>query len=267
MPGRRRETTGWVVSSVGAPYQAKLLPAPAPASAGRRGGVTTVRMPGAVAARVMASMLLLAIAVGCGGATPPAPRPTSVPSSVPAAGGGARTAQTPGPPAEPCAGGRLAVGDLAAVEAAREQGLAAATDEAKAWQNDARLVGLQVSCRLLGTGFRWQATFSSERARAVMLTGSGEIDPIDDPKGLPDLPSGDLSFTALQRSLRDAGYGDRTELTAAGIIIRPNTERAPFGPPDAPKDAVYYHVAVVDRGEVKDLFVAADDGTVYRYGA
>ena len=83
---------------------------------------------------------------------------------------------------------------------------------------------------------------------------------------MPVLPTEQLSFGQLQRSLARAGYPDRTELGAAGgVTVRLNAVEEPFGPPDLPTGAVVYHVAVDDQGEVRDLFVSGVDWTVHQY--
>jgi hypothetical protein len=77
-----------------------------------------------------------------------------------------------------------------------------------------------------------------------------------------------LDFLGLQRALARAGFPDTTELTATnGVEIRLNTELSPFGPPEAPKNVVYYHVALHNQGEVRDVFVHADAWIPYVYQA
>lgn len=206
-------------------------------------------------AAIVALLLLLA---ACGGGTPePTPTPRAA-SDDPSAGSA---------PNQLCAQGRLRLGDLAAIDATAAGALAAARDEALAWQGDARLVAVQVACRMLESAVRWQATFFSPAARSVLLTGTGETRPVDDdPAQVRDLPTDDLSFASLLRALTGAGYDDALLLSANGVTVQLSTDEHPFGPPTAPRDAVYYHVAVDVRGEIDDVFVAAD-GTVHRYDA
>ena len=207
---------------------------------------------------VAAIVTLLLLLAACGGGTPaPTPTPRAA-NDDPAAGSG---------PSQLCAQGRLRLGDLAAIDATAAGALAAAREEARAWQGDARLVAVQVACRMLESAVRWQATFFSPAARSVLLTGTGETRPVDDdPARVRELPTDGLSFAVLSRALTGAGYDDALLLNANGVTVRMSTTDHPFGPPSAPRDTVYYHVAVDVRGEVDDLFVAAD-GTVHRYDA
>ena len=212
------------------------------------------------ASRVVALAALLALLAACSRDRSPDPTPTPL-------------ADVAGLAADPasasdgfCANGRLRIGDLPAIDAALQDGLAEARAEAQAWRPDARLIRLQVGCRLLEPAVRWQATFFSPSDRSVLLTGSGETNPVDDdPASVQELPTDGLSFASLRRSLARAGYDDGLQLGAAGVTVGLNTERQPFGPPAAPRDAVYYHVAVEVSGTVDDLFVAVADGDVYRY--
>ena len=167
----------------------------------------------------------------------------------------------------PCEDGRLTIGDLLAIETEWTAGLEEACAPAAAWQPDARLVRLAVGCQLLEPGYRWQGTFYSEAAQSFFDSDTGQTEPAEvDPAQVPTLPVGGLSFHQLHRSLARAGYGDDRPLSATnGVEIRLNSFLDPFGPPDAPKDVVYFHVAVDDQGEVKDLFVGAEDGLIYQY--
>jgi hypothetical protein len=70
----------------------------------------------------------------------------------------------------------------------------------------------------------------------------------------------------VYRSLVRAGFDDNSLLGAlGGVTIRPSTEAQPFGPKSAPKGDVYFHVSILERGEVVDVWVASRDGTIYRY--
>ena len=222
--------------------------------------------PGRWLARGLVLAALAATLAGCGGVAAPSgqpaatgPTPTEEPTAVPAT-----------PTAVPrgrCAGGKLTVGDLAAVNAEWVTGVTAAYERAAAWRADAQLVSLRVACGVLEPTFRWRGTFYSESAQLYYASDTGQTEPVEvEPSLIPVLPTGGLDFLGLERALARAGFADTTELTAAnGVEIRLNTEAAPFGPPDAPKSVVYYHVAILDDGEIADLFVHADDWVLYVY--
>jgi hypothetical protein len=216
---------------------------------------------------ITAAIALLGLA-GCGGVAAPAgpaataPTPTeAVPTPAPR-----RTAVATAPP-EPCAAGRLTVGDLAAIHQEWVAGVEAATERAVAWRADARLVQLRVACGVLEPTFRWQGTFYSEAAQSFFLSDTEETEPAEvDPVDVPTLPTGGLDFLGLQRALARAGFADETELSATnGVEIRLNTDASPFGPPEAPKNVVYYHVALHNQGELRDVFVHADAWIPYLY--
>lgn len=176
-------------------------------------------------------------------------------------------AQTESTPEAACASGRLVIGDLPAIQAEFEESLAAESERAVRWQADARLVGLRVGCELLGNGFNWRGVFFSDAIQTYFYSDTGETKTVDAvaPPG-PTLDLTDVSFVRLQRSLIRAGYEETVELNpSSNVELRLNSEEAPFGPPEAPRDAVYFHVAVETRGEVVDLFVSAESGTLYQY--
>lgn len=211
----------------------------------------------------------VAAAAACGGprlAPTPAPLTTTrfgstaTPATRQDADGSAATAGL-------CANGRLLVGDLPGVDRSWQDGLAAATAKALDWQPDAALNALQVSCQLFETGFRWQATFYSRNAQAFFLSDTGDVKPAGvRAENVPLIGGEPLSFALLQRALAKSGFEDRTSINpSTGIEVRRNSASAPFGPPDAPKGAILYHVAIERLGEVKDVFVDGSDGKVYRY--
>ena len=186
--------------------------------------------------------------------------------------------QTPGPsnqqvpetestPEAACASGRLVIGDLPEIEEEFEESVAAETVRALDWQADARLVGLRVGCELLGNGFNWRGVFFSDEIQTYYYSDTGETKTVDAvaPPG-PTLDLADISFLRLHRSLIRAGYDETVELNpSSNVELRLNSEEAPFGPPEAPRDAVYFHLAVETRGEVVDLFISAESGTLYQY--
>ena len=211
-------------------------------------------------------VFLALILAGCGGIAAPPPAPSERPPTT-----------TPPPPTatplpagagtEPCAEGRLTVGDLPAIDAAWAAGISAATETARRWQPDARLVRLRVGCQPLESDFRWQGTFYSDAAQSFFLSDTGQTEPAEvDPADVPTLPLDRISFRELYRSLARAGHEDSDELSATnGVTIRLNAPEDPFGPPGIPRDVVY-HVAVDDQGEVRDIFVSGADWITYSYG-
>jgi hypothetical protein len=167
----------------------------------------------------------------------------------------------------PCAVGRLKIGDLEGADGTLAKGLEAATAKAQAWQKDVRLYTLRLGCPLLTTGYQWEGTYFSKTAQAFFSTDTGQIDASDDdPDSIPTLASESLSLRPVYRSLVRAGFTDTLLLGASGgVTIRPSTEAQPFGPPSAPRDQTYAHVAIEERGQVTDVWVSMTDGTIYRY--
>jgi hypothetical protein len=170
-------------------------------------------------------------------------------------------------PTPTCVDGRLRVADLPAIQEVFEDGVARETDKARAWQDDARLVGLRVGCRLLDDSFGWRGIFFSEAIQTYFFSDTGETRTVDvvAPPG-PELPLDDVDFLDLHHSLLRAGFGETVELNpSSNVEIRLNSTEAPFGPPEAPLNEVYFHVAIESRGEVIDLFISAEDGTPYQF--
>jgi len=169
-------------------------------------------------------------------------------------------------PAVRCAGGRLAVRDIPAIEEDWRSGLAAAEERARAWRPDARLVSFRVACEPLEPAFRWQGIFYSDTAQSFFQSDSGRTEPAEvDPAAVPTLPTDRISFLELHRTLARAGYRDETLLGATGgITIRMNAPTDPFGPPDTPQDVVY-HVAAGQDQAMHDLFVSGADWSVRTY--
>ncbi len=168
---------------------------------------------------------------------------------------------------QPCFDGRLRVRDLEAADATLKPGIDRVTQLAKEWEEDARLVALRLGCPLLETGYQWEATYFSKSAQAFYGTDTAEVQAAeDDPETIPTLETRGLSILSVYHSLVRAGYAEDSLLGAAGgVTIRQSTEALPFGPPAAPVGDIYYHVSVLERGEVIDLWIAARDGTPYRY--
>jgi hypothetical protein len=217
-------------------------------------------VPRSLLAVVIVSLTL----AGCGGvAEPPSPtaRPTAV-APTPRSAQRAPTAEVAGR----CVDGRLTVGDLPAADEVWAAGVQAATERATAWRSDARLVSLRVGCEPLESGFRWQGTFYAESAQSFFLSDTGQTKPAEvDPASVPTLSQDRISFHELRLSLARAGYADSAKLSAAnGVEVQLNAATDPFGPPGTPQ-AIVYHVAIDDQGEVRDLFVSGADWTIYQY--
>jgi hypothetical protein len=187
--------------------------------------------------------------------------------AIPAEAETGRQAGATPTPAGSCAAGRLTIRDLPAIQRDFEAGVARETEKAAEWHDDARLVGLRVGCRLLEPGFNWRGIFFSDAIQTYFYSDTRETKTVDAvaPPG-PTLPLDGVSFDGLRRSLIRAGYEDDVQLNpSSNIELRLNSDEAPFGPPEAPRDKVYFHVAIESRGEVIDLFVSAETGTLYQY--
>jgi hypothetical protein len=200
---------------------------------------------------------------GCAGPSAAGPGSTSTATATSEPVAPSATAEA----RQACADGRLLIGDLSEMDRAWQSGLEVALAKALRWQADARLTRFRVGCQLFEPGFRWQATFYSERAQSFLASDTGETEPAEvDPSDVPTLPTDDLSFGLLRRSLAKSGYNDGDAISpSTGVDIRVNTDALPFGPPAVPRGALVYHVAVERLGETKDVFVDGGDGTVYRY--
>jgi hypothetical protein len=216
----------------------------------------------AVAPIVIMAMLL--VLGGCSGISAPTPliaesAETVTPSPTPVA------RQTPAP-VQRCAGGRLRVGDLAAVGDEWAGGVQSAIETARAWRPDARLVIVRVGCAPLEAGFRWQGTFYSQTAQSFFYSDTGMSEPAEvDPASVPALPLDEVDFRQLHLALARAGYAEDAELNpATGATARLNAPTDPFGPPGTPQGLVY-HVAVAEQGNVRDLFISSPGWTIHSY--
>jgi hypothetical protein len=220
------------------------------------------RLAGRAAAAAFAAILVL---TGCETVSVPEPQiaavePTATPSPVP-------PPRTRVPPEDlRCRGGRLRVGDLIVVSEEWGAGVQTAIEAALAWRPDARLVTMQVGCLPLESRFRWQGMFYSQSAQSFFFSDTGLSEPAEiDPASVPVLPLEEVNFLELHRALARAGYGDDAELNpATGATVRLNAPTDPFGPPGTPQGLIY-HVAVVDQGNVQDLFVSSGNWTIYSY--
>lgn len=167
----------------------------------------------------------------------------------------------------PCQDGRLRIRDLATADQTVVDGLLQVQQRASAWQEDAQLVELRLACPLLATGLVWEGTFFSTTAQATFSTSTAEIEPSEDaPEDVPFLDIMGVSFIEVYRSLLRAGFTDDLLLApASSVTVRLSTGISTFGPPSAPRDVVFVHVAVEERGQIRDVWINTVDGTIYRY--
>jgi hypothetical protein len=87
-----------------------------------------------------------------------------------------------------------------------------------------------------------------------------------DPDAVPSLEGVTFEFGAVYRALIKSGYNDTDAISpSTGVDVRVNTDKSSFGPPNTPKNAVIYHLAIQRLGETKDVFVDGATGSVYRY--
>ena len=168
-----------------------------------------------------------------------------------------------------CANSRLRIIDLESVDSTVAGGVQRAVEEAQRWQADARLYTLRLGCPLLTTGVQWEGVFFSETAQAFYSTDTARIDAVNDPpESIPTLDPTGLNMREVYRSLIRAGFSDNLQLTAqGGVTIRQSTKAHPFGPPSAPRDRVYAHLAIEVDGQITDVWVSITDRTIYRYGS
>jgi hypothetical protein len=205
-----------------------------------------------VAAVVLAATMLVGVA---------APAPAQDDAATPPSLDGQADAS------QPCADGRLRIRDLQHADPSIPSGLEHVYAVGEAWEEDAQLFSLRLVCPLLETGYQWEGTFFSRNAQAFFATDTGQASPAeDDPSKVTILSTDGLQVQFVYRSLVRAGFSPDSALSAgSGVTVRINTEAQPFGPPAAPKGDVYFHVAIEERGEVIDVWVASQDGTVYSY--
>lgn len=210
----------------------------------------------------MSAMLLLLTA--CSGVSMPSPSIAQSATATPAPTPTPVARLTPAP--ERCVSGRLNIGDLPKVADEWGAGVQSSIETALAWRPDARLVSMQVGCAPLEAGFRWKGLFYSRQAQSFFQSDTGLSEPAEvDPESVPALPLDEIDFRQLHRALARAGYGEEAELNpASGALVRLNSATDPFGPPGTPPGVVY-HVAVVDQGNVQDLFVSSPDWTIHSY--
>lgn len=170
----------------------------------------------------------------------------------------------------PCFDGRLRVRDLQHADPTIADGLARVYEVGLDWEADAALFALRLGCPLLETGYQWEGTFFSRSAQAFFSTDTIETQATDDdPNSIPILDtSNGMQVQFVYLSLVRAGFDEDALLGAGGgVTIRPSTDASPFGPPTAPRPEVYFHASILQRGEVVDVWVASQDGTIYQYNS
>ncbi len=168
----------------------------------------------------------------------------------------------------PCFDGRLRIRDLDSVDDQIPAGLEQVYVLGGDWEDDATLFSLRLGCPLLETGIQVDGVFFSKTAQAYYHTATNEVRATNsDPATIPILDTSQgLEVSFVYRSLIRAGFNEDSLLAAVGgVTVRPSTDDQPFGPPSAPKGDVYFHVAIEDRGEVVDLWIASRDGKIYQY--
>jgi hypothetical protein len=193
----------------------------------------------------------------------------SLPAGASAAGRAAAAQGTPGSDSgpEPCAEGRLTIGNLDQIDAQVQDALKVAGERARTWHQDARLVAFRVGCELLEPRFRFRATYFSDAVQTYFYSDTGETAVADpDEKPGETLNMDGVQFSRLGLSLIRAGYNESVTFDpGSNVEVRLNSNDAPFGPQEVPKGIALFHVALESRGEIVDLFVSATDYTVYQY--
>lgn len=166
-----------------------------------------------------------------------------------------------------CSDGRLRIRDLENADRTVAEGLDQVQARADEWQQDASLIELRLSCPLLMTGLQWEGTFFSESAQAIFSTDTMDVEPVEQaPDEIPYLDVDGISFQRVYRSLIRAGFAADLKLaSASSVTVRLSSDLLPFGPPTAPSGERYVHVAVEERGVIKDVWINVQDGTIYRY--
>ena len=166
-----------------------------------------------------------------------------------------------------CGESRLRIGDLDSIDDTVIPGVQRATEEAQQWQPDVRLYTLRLGCPLLVTGVKWEGVFFSEAAQGFYETDTGKVDPVEiDPSLIPTLAPDNFKMSMVYESLIEYGFTDDLQLTAqGGVTIKFSTNELPFGPPTAPRNAVYAHLAVEQQDQIIDVWISMSDGAVYTY--
>ena len=167
----------------------------------------------------------------------------------------------------PCESGTLHIKDLPEIEKRWRDGLSVARGRAAAWQEDAVLIELRISCELFEAGFRWQATFFSREAQAYYTSDTAEVIPVNtDPDSIIPLPESEINFNELMGVISGSEMVSATgEDTISTLDIRVSTTLHPIGPPGVPTGAAIYHLALKTRGMVLELYIDAIQGKIYQF--
>jgi hypothetical protein len=210
--------------------------------------------------------VMMTVLAGCGGPDLADPnQSTRVPTAT--ATGAAPTAAVGRTTGAPCESGILRVKDLPAIEDRWRDGLSVAKGRAVAWQPDAVLIELGISCELFEAGFRWQATFFSRNAQAYYRADTTEVIPVNtDPEAIIALPESEIDFDGLAYVIRESSQiqEDGEEIITT-LDVRVSTPLQPIGPPGVPTGAAIYHLALRTGGLVLELYVDTIDGRIYRF--
>jgi hypothetical protein len=167
----------------------------------------------------------------------------------------------------PCESGTLRIKDLPEIEKRWRDGLSVARGRAAAWQEDAVLIELRISCELFEAGFRWQATFFSREAQAYYTSDTAEVIPVNtDPDSIIPLPESEINFNDLMSVISGTDLISASgEDTISTLDIRVSTTLHPIGPPGVPTGAAIYHLALKTRGMILELYIDAIQGKIYRF--
>lgn len=171
-------------------------------------------------------------------------------------------------PDQPCFDGRLRIRDLESADSQIPKNLERVMSAGRAWESDAVLYSLRLGCPLLDVGYQLEGTFFSSTAQAFYSTGTGEtVASNDEPGTITGIDTSQgITVAFVYSSLIRAGFAPDSLLdVASGVTIQANTKSHPFGPPSAPTGVVLFHVAVVEKGEVRDVWISSSNGTIYRY--
>lgn len=189
-----------------------------------------------------------------------------IPTPTPLAGAAAATA-SPAPPRKACQNGTMQIGDIPAIDGVWRTKLDPLDTEALDWHGDAQLVQLRISCALFGSGFRLQPSYFSAQAQAILAEDTRESQPVNlDPDQVESLPLDAISFRQIYEALMEVDLTDDLPLDpSTGIDIRISSQQAPFGPGGVPNGALVAHLSIAQSGQVKDLFVDIQTGSVYIY--
>jgi hypothetical protein len=212
------------------------------------------------------SVLVIALASGCGGPSVATPSEiTAIPTvtatlSAPTAAVGATTGA-------PCESGTLHIKDLDEIQKRWQAGVSSTGQRAAGWQEDSYLVELAVSCELFESGFRWQSTYFSRNAQSYYRADTAEVIPANaDPDTIIALPQDELDFETLMTVLlADPRFQLRTPYVITALDVRVSTATRTIGPSDVPTGATIYHVTIQAPGQTLELYVDVGAKKIYQF--